>query len=431
MLMDAQPVLLLSYFFSPCNLTPTERVLSWATYLQQSGVYPIIVTRNWDVQVRNATTDMYLSSGEAVRIEKKDGYEVHYIPYKAGFKDRLFLKTDGTQWYPLYLAISMLFNLFNKYFLRLNPSFALCEYAEALIKERGLQKMVVTAPPVEFFGYGHRLHQRTGIRWIADYRDDWSTSDLEKGHAIKEMVKWFNRGAERKYLSSASTFTSVSPHYVTKINGFIGKQGHLLSNGYMPENYQTEFSLYPKFTITYVGSIYPTQPIELFLRAFQTFMAQHQNADSVCLQWVGIDQEPAIKQRILAAFPENQQVLLFTKRIPKMEAIERQARSHVVLACAHQGLKGIPGSKLYEYIALRKPVMLYPSDGDILESTLQATQQGLVCHNEADCVGFLNQLYAGYVANNQLGALHLNETEIAAYSRKEITARLAKLLQGL
>lgn len=431
MLMDAQPVLLLSYFFSPCNLTPTERVLSWAKYLQQSGVYPIIVTRNWDVPVRNATTDMYLSSGDAVRVEKKDGYEVHYIPYRAGFKDRLFLKTDGTRWYPIYLVVSMLFNLFNKYFLRLNPSFALCEYAENLIKERGLQKMVVTAPPFEFFGYAHRLHQRTGIRWIADYRDDWSTSDLEKGHAIKEMVKWFNRGAERRYLSSASQFTTVSPHYVNKIKAFIGKEGHLLSNGYMPENYRHDYPLYQKFTITYVGSIYPTQPIELFLRAFRTFMAQHQNADTVCLQWVGVDQEPAIKQRILAAFPEAPGVLQFTDRIPKAEAIERQARSHAVLACAHQGLKGIPGSKLYEYIALRKPVILYPSDGDILESTLLATQQGLVCHNEADCVGFLNQLYSAFKADNQASALPLNEIEIAAYSRKEITAILAKLLQGV
>lgn len=431
MLMDAQPVLLLSYFFSPCNLTPTERVLSWAKYLQQSGVYPIIVTRNWDVPVRNATTDMYLSSGDAVRVEKKDGYEVHYIPYRAGFKDRLFLKTDGTRWYPIYLVVSMLFNLFNKYFLRLNPSFALCEYAENLIKERGLQKMVVTAPPFEFFGYAHRLHQRTGIRWIADYRDDWSTSDLEKGHAIKEMVKWFNRGAERRYLSSASQFTSVSPHYVNKIKAFISKEGHLLSNGYMPENYRHDYPLYQKFTITYVGSIYPTQPIELFLRAFRTFMALHQNADTVCLQWVGVDQEPAIKQRILAAFPEAPGVLQFTDRIPKAEAIERQARSHAVLACAHQGLKGIPGSKLYEYIALRKPVILYPSDGDILESTLLATQQGLVCHNEADCVGFLNQLYAAFKADNQASALPLNEIEIAAYSRKEITAILAKLLQGV
>jgi glycosyltransferase involved in cell wall biosynthesis len=429
--MDAQPVLLLSYFFSPCNLTPTERVLSWAKYLQQSGVYPIIVTRNWDVPVRNATTDMYLSSGDAVRVEKKDGYEVHYIPYRAGFKDRLFLKTDGTRWYPIYLVVSMLFNLFNKYFLRLNPSFALCEYAENLIKERGLQKMVVTAPPFEFFGYAHRLHQRTGIRWIADYRDDWSTSDLEKGHAIKEMVKWFNRGAERRYLSSASQFTTVSPHYVNKIKAFIGKEGHLLSNGYMPENYRHDYPLYQKFTITYVGSIYPTQPIELFLRAFRTFMAQHQNADTVCLQWVGVDQEPAIKQRILAAFPEAPGVLQFTDRIPKAEAIERQARSHAVLACAHQGLKGIPGSKLYEYIALRKPVILYPSDGDILESTLLATQQGLVCHNEADCVGFLNQLYSAFKADNQASALPLNEIEIAAYSRKEITATLAKLLQGV
>lgn len=428
--MNPQPVLLLSYFFSPCNLTPTERVVSWAKYLQNDHYYPIIVTRNWDVPVKNATTDLYLSSGTDIRIEKKDGYEVHYIPYQSGFKDRLFIKLDGTQLYPIYLAVSMVFNLLNKYFLRLNPSFVLCSYAETLIKNKGIKKMVVTSPPFEFLGYGHTLHRKTGIHWIADYRDDWSTSELDRGHGFKQLVQWVNRGAEKKYLSTATTFCSVSPYYVEKIGRFLNKKGFLLSNGYMPENYQTQPEPFSTFTITYVGSIYPSQPIELFLQAFKRFIHEHPEARQACLRFIGIAHEPAIKQRIVQAMKGFENNVQFTARIPKHEAIEQQARSQALLACAHAGIKGVPGSKLYEYIALKKPVILYPSDGDILEKTLQETQQGLVCSSEDDCVKQLKFLWQTYVSKTS-STISLNEHAIASYSRKTICARLAQALNGL
>lgn len=406
-------------------------MVSWANYLQSEGYYPIIVTRNWDVPVKNATTDLYLSSGTEIRVEKKEGYEVHYIPYQAGFKDRLFMKLDGTRWYPLYLAVSMVFNLLNKYFLRLNPSYNLCAYAEPLIREKGIEKMVVTAPPFEFLGYGHTLNKKTGIRWIADYRDDWSTSELDRGNMFKQWVQWMNRPAEKKYLSSAAQFCSVSPYYVEKIGAFLGKSGFLLSNGYMPENYAGQYPSFERFTITYVGSIYPSQPIEMFLQAFQRFMRMNPEAgEKSCLRFIGIAQEPGIKQRILNAMKGHENVLEFTARIPKQEAIEQQARSHALLACAHSGLKGVPGSKLYEYIALKKPVILYPSDGDILENTLAETQQGLSCLSEEDCVAQLQTLWALYLEKHG-GSLPVNEVAIAAYSRKVISKRLATALNNL
>ncbi len=428
--MNKQPVLLLSYFFSPCNLTPTERVVSWAKYLQNDGYYPIIVTRNWDVPVKNATTDVYLSSGTTVRVEKKEGYEVHYIPYKAGVKDRLFLKYDGTALYPLYLMVSMVFNSLNKYWLALNPSYAIYQYAEKLIPQLNIRKMVVTAPPFEFFGYGHQLHKKTGIAWIADYRDDWTTSELDRGNGFKQWVRYLNRRAEKKYVGSAKTFSTVSPHYVTKISAFLNKSGFLLSNGYMPENYTLNPEPYERFTITYVGSIYPSQPIELFLSAFKRFMAETSGTEQVCLQFIGVDHEPAIKQRIVNAMQGMESVLVFTARIPKAEAIEKQARSHALLACAHTGLKGIPGSKLYEYIALRKPVILYPSDADILEKTLTETRQGMVCTSETQCVQHLQSLFALFQQSSS-AKISLNEAAIAKYSRQTICGELSAALNQL
>ncbi|MFM7666825.1 MAG: glycosyl transferase family 1, partial [Bacteroidota bacterium] len=40
-------VLIISYFFPPCNLTASNRIAGWKKHLPEFGIYPIIVTRNW------------------------------------------------------------------------------------------------------------------------------------------------------------------------------------------------------------------------------------------------------------------------------------------------------------------------------------------------------------------------------------------------
>ena len=55
-------VIVLSYFFTPCNLTASQRALGWAKYLKEFGYYPIIITRNWDLPI-GKPEDAGISSG--------------------------------------------------------------------------------------------------------------------------------------------------------------------------------------------------------------------------------------------------------------------------------------------------------------------------------------------------------------------------------
>ena len=41
-------VLIISYFFPPCNLTASQRAFNWAKYLKEFGYNPIVITRKWD-----------------------------------------------------------------------------------------------------------------------------------------------------------------------------------------------------------------------------------------------------------------------------------------------------------------------------------------------------------------------------------------------
>ena len=47
-------ILIISYFFPPCNLTPSQRTISWARLLHKHGYYPIVITRRWDTKINSA-----------------------------------------------------------------------------------------------------------------------------------------------------------------------------------------------------------------------------------------------------------------------------------------------------------------------------------------------------------------------------------------
>lgn len=429
--MRPEPIIILSYFSPPCNLTPSERIFSWAKYLKNGNYYPIIITRNWDVPVKNSTTDMFLSSGNEVVVKKFDDYEVHYLPYRANWKDKLFLYTVGEPWYIFYLAAAFVFNLFKYVLLSINPTYSFVAYTRQIIRQiPGCRKMVVSGGPFELFGYAHAIAKTEKIAWIADYRDDWTTSDLLSNHAFKLLLNKLEQPLERKWLSSCSAFTTVSSFYKQKIGRFIKKPGVVMTNGYLPENYQETYPLNEEFTITYVGSIYASQPIERFLGAAKSFILQNPGC-RFRVNFIGVKDEAPILQRITSQIGGVEHHFHFTSRIPKQEAIEIQSRSHLLLVCAHQNLKGIPGSKLYEYIALKKPVLIFPGDGDIIDNTLKETGQGIKCETEQEFLDLMQDLYPRVMQTGNLPKMGINLEAIQNYSRQTQTEKLIQLLDTL
>ena len=411
-------------------MTPSERIFSWARYLQKGNYYPIIITRNWDLPVTNSTTAAFQSSGDNVRIEKHEDYEVHYLPYKSSLKDKAFIKLDGTRFYFLYLIIAFLSNLTNLIFVKRSVFSSFYTYARTLLEqEQDIDKMVASASPYELFGIAFHLFRFKPIQWIADYRDDWSTSEVYHASAFKKLLNIFNRYYEKRWLSTCTSFISVSDHYVEKIGRFTGKPGNVLTNGYMPENYASTQELFDLFTITYVGSIYPTQPIELFLDGIKSFIDSKKEC-RMQVYFVGIGNEQAIMNRITQSIKGYEPYFKFTERVPKQQAIRIQSRSHLLLICSHNNLKGIPGSKLYEYIALRKNVIVYPTDGDIVENTLRETGQGVICHNKTEFTEHLDLFYNRYKLN-PLDKDSFNEMAISKYSREGQTDVLIKLLKSV
>ena len=122
--------------------------------------------------------------------------------------------------------------------------------------------------------------------------------------------------------------------------------------------------------------------------------------------------------------------LFITDRIPKQSVIEVQQKSDLLLMISHKGIKGIPSSKMYEYIGLKKSILLYPNDNDIIEATLLDSKLGLICENKKQILDCLIDLMEKKKIGGSL-QIEVDQSKIDFYSRKSQTKELVNLIEQI
>lgn len=424
-------VLIISYFFPPCNLPASNRANGWARYLADYGYYPVIITRNWERQI-TVPSDIHISSGKEILHEKFETHEVFYLPYKAGIKDKIYRNLGNTS-LGFISKIFTFFELILQNFVNVSYSdiYRFCKtYLE---KNSDVKLLVITANPFTLFRFGYLLKKKYNIPWLADYHDDWNTSELfENTGFIYRQLSKIEKFSEKKWVGSASFFTSISGYYCQKISDFVNIKGFTIHNGFVEEEFleYLDLPLFDKFTITFNGTLYQSQPVEIFVEAFIRFINKRNFDVNVMLNFHGLAYNKVQERRVMRLLRGYEKYFSISPRTPKKDILEIQARSQLMLMIAHDKIKGVPSSKLYEYIALHKSVLLCPTDNDIIEQTLADVNLGILAANCEEAFVILNKEYDKYL-NDPLLIPHFNKSKIDKYSRKVNTRQLALILNEI
>jgi hypothetical protein len=107
-----------------------------------------------------------------------------------------------------------------------------------------------------------------------------------------------------------------------------------------------------------------------------------------------------------------------------------QSRANLMLMFGHKGLKGISSSKLYEYVGLRKKVLLVCNDHDIMEEILSTTGLGIICDTVDETVQALTREVENFIANPGRQPEY-NREAVENLSRENQTRHLAEILNRL
>ena len=427
-------VIIISYFFPPCSLTAAQRTYTWAKHLHQHGYHPIVITRGWD-QLIKTQQEISLPSPNSEEVhETHDGYEVHYMPSSSSVRDRIYSKYGEKRsvFRRLLTLAELILQNFN---LSATPFANFYEKVEELVQQNpGINKVIISENPFASFYIGYKLKQRfNNLRWIADYRDDWNTSELNKnGGLLKSLVHSLEQNSEKKWVGSASHITSISKHYVTKISNFVGVKGTEIINGFTEKN--SAISMRPNdpsiYNITYSGTLYPSQDIIPFLNAFKKLVREYEETTHLQLNLPGLNYIKSQGNLVRNHLKNYEDHFTLTDRIPAKEVHELLSNSNLLLIISHKGLKGISSSKLYDYLPYNRQVLLFPDDQDIMSSTLQRTGQGLVCNNEDEITNCLNNLIHEYITDGTIKVVG-DVAEINKFARINQVGKLASILDNI
>ena len=125
-----------------------------------------MVTRRWDG-----------SSEKGIIYKKFKEYEVYYLPYNENLRDKI-AKNSYSRLIKIFGKLLTLFEiLFQNFTTKVIPYKNLYYNSVSILEKNPDIKLIITsAKPFILFKFGHDLQKKFDIPWIADYRDDWSTS---------------------------------------------------------------------------------------------------------------------------------------------------------------------------------------------------------------------------------------------------------------
>ncbi|HSF55749.1 MAG TPA: glycosyltransferase [Algoriphagus sp.] len=424
-------IILVSYYFSPCTLTPAQRITYWAQNFHRFGFYPIVVTRAWNKDLKTHL-DTKVPFGEKIEVQKFPNFEVHYLPFKPGILDWSYKRFGEGKLRPIFLLTKLLDVLMAQFTLAFTSYSNFLPHLQELIREGNPGKILISGEPFYLFRLGYKLRRIFGISWVADYRDDWSTNELQMekgGSRIRKWVAKIESNYEKKWVGTADSVISVSEAYTRRISDFLRKPGITIQNGFeealldLPDS-----QLYDQFTVMYSGILYPSQDIRLILEVMDKCLEQNR---PFRLVFLGAGFDVKEKKRIEALVPNHLKSFVdVTDRFPRNQALEMLQKAHVLLGMAYGDMKGIPSSKLYEYVALGKPVLLCPTDGDVMEAILKETGLGFFADNIFQSGTIIRELQDSYMREKfRCQFKERSREKVKGYSRFHQLEKLAQYLE--
>ncbi|MDR4988330.1 MAG: glycosyltransferase family 4 protein [Bacteroidales bacterium] len=427
-------VLIISYYWPPGGGAGVFRWLKFTKYLRDYGWEPVIYTpENPETPVTDPSLSAQVPPGVCVLKhpiwepyhlyklfsgrKRTDKVQTGFLQEKqhAGFADKAAAWIRGNFFIPDA----------RRFWIR--PSI---KYLSAWLSQNRVDALVSTGPPHSMHLIALGLKKRHGLPWLADFRDPWTQIDFYDKLMLTGMADSIHKKLEKKVLKHADKVVSISRNCAKDLELIGGRTVEVITNGYDPEDFD-ELPGFSKeaFSICHLGAMNADRNPEVLWKALSALMSENQSfRDKVKLLFIGkVDVSVRNSLKEYGLDP----VARFIEHSPHREALAKASCSAILLLALNRtpNVLGIAPGKLYEYLALNRPVLcIGPDEGDAAE-ILRETQSGT-------SVGFddtekCKQTLAAFYDRFTSGRLTASTRSTGRYSRKALTGQMAGLLNDI
>lgn len=400
------PIVILTEYFPPAGNTAAFRPYGWFLFMNHFGYYPVIFCRN-------SSPDNYAGT------EISDQGEVYYVETVDDPLRERISRCEQGPWKYLLIVIHLLVQNTRWY----GSAPALRKAADRWLLNNRAEGILATGSPFNLFAAAATLSRKHRIPWIADYRDDWTTNEVFIPNTLVGLLKRSDRWKELRYIRTAKFFLTVSEYYRRKIAQLTNKTGFVVENGFLPpEKEICPRSFGPELNILYTGLFYNTQRLDMVLDAAS--LLRKKGIRNFRFFFLGAAlPASAVQDPNISVHP----------RVSRHEALEWLMGADALLYLPFYGpkgiLKGVPASKLYDYIYSCKPVLMCRHDEDIVFEKLTASGQALNCGSAAELAETMERLLRQKEKEGHIPALPVPEEVMGQNSRQYQTSILAEILR--
>lgn len=424
-------VLIIAYYWPPAGGPGVQRWLKFVKYLPdfeiepivyvpENATYPIIdqdlvnqVNKNVIVlkqpikepyklaSIFSKKSTTTISSG-IIKAEKKQSFVEKILLYVRG---NFFIPDARVGW--------------------VNPS---VDYLSNYIKTNAVDVIITTGPPHSMHLIGLELQKRFAVKWIADFRDPWTSIGYHKELKLTDKSAQKHKDLERLVLTKADTILTTSFTTKQEFAEITQKPIHVITNGYDIETIEKP-PLDTKFTISHIGSLLSKRNPHILWKALNEILQENEQFQSDFeLQLIG-----KVSSEIIDTIKEFQldAYLNVLGYVSHTEALKYQRSSQVLLLIEIDSFEtiGIIPGKLFEYMAAERPILaIGPKQSDV-EKIIKDTNAGKYFNydNLNEVKQYILECYEKYQQNN----LKVHGIGLQYFSRKKLTEKLAGVIKNM
>lgn len=370
-------VLVITYYWPPAGGPGVQRALKFCKYLPQYGWRPVVLT---------VADGEYPAIDESLICDVSPDWPVYKTASLEPFslyrrftgrrkEDKIstFVLTEDAQGSLMQrLAALVRGNLFIPDGRIGWRPFAVQKGLQIIRREK-VDLIFSTAPPMTAHLIAKTAARRSGLPWVADFRDPWT--DVFYYHNLKRTrpALLLDRRLERSVLRTADAVVTVSPTIKYLLQLKAENRYFVITNGYDEADFEGIEPLPDdgRLHMVHTGHLAVNQNPTALWQALQRLVQRSQFRN------VSIDFYGSIHQAVRNSLADSGLLPFcrFYDYRPHREIVAAMKRAALLFFIVPETsyAKGIPTSKLFDYMGAGRPILgIGPTDGDAAEILRQS-----------------------------------------------------------
>jgi glycosyltransferase involved in cell wall biosynthesis len=284
--------------------------------------------------------------------------------------------------------------------------------------------ILASSPPPTGLPLARRLSKRLNVPWVADLRDLWVDHQY---YDQPRLRKTFEEKYERRILSSAAGFVTVSEPLADTLRSKYAKPTAVVVNGFDPSDFPPQMNdghaPGGPLTIVYTGVVYEGRQDPSPLFAALKLLGKE--AESVRVAFYGSFLGSV---RELAERYGVTHLVDVKPPVPYKESLRLQAEADVLLLLlwTDAAERGVYTGKLFEYVGARRPILAIGPGVDVASDFIRSRDAGFVVADAEQIAALLRQFLTQKRAAGTLPPIDIKAC--AGVTREEQVRVLEKFL---